>query len=80
MTGLPEEDKAPLEPPTTLIALSRESAASGMQVIVMPCVNPMLSPLLQLSGIRGKGWYIRVVDAFGTIVWSIMLEGIEAPQ
>ena len=78
---LPDEDQEPLEPPEALIDISPEAVAPGRAVIAMPSVNMALSPTLDVVGFpltdgQFGGWYIRVRDAFGTNVFSVMLKCI----
>lgn len=79
MSLLPDEDQEPLEPPTALIGLWKGSMVDGRQVVAMPAANPRLGPTLDVIGFGGHGWYLRVKDALGTVVWSIMLEGLDDP-
>jgi hypothetical protein len=76
MTSLPDEDKAPLEPPEALIPISPRAVAAGRGVLALPCVNPALSPTLDVVGLPGLGWHICVKDAFGTLVFSVLLKGM----
>ena len=82
MSSLPDEDLEPLEPPGALIDISPEAVASGRVVVALPCVNMALSPTLDVVGFpltdgQFGGWYVRVRDAFGTNLFSVMLKGIE---
>lgn len=81
MDMLPDEDQAPLEPPESLLPISPEVVAAGRRVVDLPCTNPALSPTLDVIGFpltdgSFGGWYLRVTDAFGTNVWSVMLKGM----
>jgi hypothetical protein len=77
MAELSDEDLEPLEPPEALIDISTGVIASGREVVAMPCINPALSPTLDVIGLPGMGWNIRVVDTFGTLIFSVMLKGID---
>lgn len=74
--SLPDDDLEPLEPPATTIGIPMDAIALGREVIAMPCANPALSPTLDVIGFPGLGWNVRVKDAYGTLVFSLMLEGI----
>ena len=73
-----DEDLAPLEPPEVVIGIPGRSAAAGRAVVALPAVNAALSPTLDVVGMAGSGWYLRVTDAFGTVVWSLRLVGVGA--
>jgi hypothetical protein len=73
--SLPDDDLAPLESPEVFIDISPEAVASGRAVCVVPCTNPALSPTLDVIGLPGIGWEVRVRDAFGTVVFSVLLKG-----
>lgn len=74
---MPDEDLSPLEPPEALIGIPVTAVAAGYEVVKMPCVNPAFSPILDIAGYEGLGWNVRVRDAFGTIVFSVLLKGVE---
>ena len=80
MSELPDEDQAPLEPPSSLLPIAMSAIAAGREVVALPCVNPALSPTLDVVGMPGMGWYLRVTDGLGTLVWSVMLEGVTADE
>lgn len=80
-SSLPDADLEPLEPPEALIDISPESVASGRVVVALPCVNMALSPTLDVVGFpltdgHFGGWYVRVRDAYGTNLFSVMLKGL----
>ena len=77
MSELPDEDQAPLLPPSTVIGIWKGAAADGREVVALPWSNPRLSGTLDVIGLAGQGWYLRVTDACGTVVWSILLEGLD---
>jgi hypothetical protein len=77
---LPDEDQEPLEPPEALIPISPDVVADGRGVVALPCTNPRLSPTLDVCGFPGIGWYVRVQDAFGTVVFSVMLKGMRPDE
>jgi hypothetical protein len=77
MNSLPDDDLEPLEPPEAFIDISPEVIADGRAVCVVPCITPALSPTLDVIGFPGSGWMIRVKDGFGTVVFSVLLKGIE---
>lgn len=76
MAPLPDDDLTPLEPPSAVIGIPVTAVASGREVVPLPCVNPALSPTLDVVGFPGQGWNVRVKDACGTLVFSLMLEGL----
>jgi len=70
-----DDDLSPLEPPAVLIAIPAAAIADGYAVIALPGVNHHLGCTLHATGFAGKGWLVRLVDPFGTVLWSLMLEG-----
>jgi hypothetical protein len=70
------DDRSRRKALSAFIPLHPASAAPGTAVAVMPSVNPSLSPILHVVGFPGRGWYISVKDAYGTVVFSVMLEGM----
>ena len=77
MSSLPDEDQAPLMPPEAFVPILGGTVAEGRGVLAMPSINPALSPTLDVVGLPGVGWHVRVLDPFGTLVFSVLLKGVD---
>ncbi len=70
---------------TVSVPVSRYVVGEGKVAVVLPCKNPALAPLLDVTGFPADGphhggWLIRVSDAFGTVLWSVMIDGTESDK
>ncbi len=60
------------------VPLSRHVVAEGKSAVVLPCTNPALAPVLDVTGFPGRGgWLVRISDAAGAVLCSIMITGME---
>lgn len=79
MSELPYEDQPAAMPPSETIGVRKGAAADGRVVMAMPCSNPHLGSTLDVIGFAGHGWLLRMIDPYGTLLWSLMLEGLDEP-